>query len=195
MSDISEHPDARRWNRRYRESEHQASVLQVLRDYAYLLPERGEALDLACGLGANALFLAEHGLDSHAWDIAEAAIQRLAEESARRRLTVHAQVRDVIASPPPALAFDVIVVGHFLERDLAAKLMAALRPGGLLFYQTFNRLAVDDEGPGKPEYRLAENELLRMFPDLRVRLFYEAGRCGDIGQGLRNQSMYIGQKP
>ena len=50
---------------------------KVLSDYAYLLPESGTALDLACGRGGNALFLARRGLETHAWDISRNAINEL----------------------------------------------------------------------------------------------------------------------
>ena len=49
----------------------------ALREYAFLLPETGTALDLACGRGGNALLLARRGLQAHAWDISEEAIEHL----------------------------------------------------------------------------------------------------------------------
>ena len=87
-----------------------------------------------------------------------------------------------------------VVVSHFLERTLTESLCAALRPGGLLFYQTFVRDKVGQQGPGNPDYLLAENELLSMFATLRLRVYREEGCLGDTMQGLRNEALYVGQK-
>lgn len=182
--------DEQKWNARYRDTNRPPSPAAVLLDNAHLLPTSGHALDLACGLAANARFLAQRGLQSHAWDLSSVAIHTLEREAPE----VHAQVRDVSANPPPAEQFDVIVVAHFLERGLCPAISAALRPGGLLFYQTFSREAVSALGPGNPEYRLAPNELLRLFPDLRRVVYREEGLIGDTAQGYRDLAQFIGMK-
>jgi hypothetical protein len=88
----------------------------------------------------------------------------------------------------------VIVVSHFLDRSLAPAIIAALRPGGLLFYQTFSRVAVTDRGPEDPAFRLAENELLELFKPLKVRIYREEGRLGDTSQGWRDIAMLVAEK-
>lgn len=186
--------DRDKWNRRYAQAEGQAQVAAVLRDNAHLLPAAGDALDLACGRGANALFLAERGLQVAAWDLADVAIDALAEQARRRGLTVQAQVRDVVREPPAAASFDVIVVTHFFARALCPSLVAALRVGGLLFYQTWTRTRVDDSGPRNPEFRLRDNELLNLFSSLRARVYREEGQAGDAQRGFRNQAMFVGEK-
>jgi len=100
----------------------------------------------------------------------------------------------VVAQPPEAGSFDVIVVAHFLERALAPALMAALRPGGLLFYQTFIKEKVTDRGPGNPSYRLGRNELLKLFPSLEVVVYREEARIGDTTRGFRDQAMLVASK-
>ena len=167
---------------------------QVLHESAHLLPASGKALDFACGLGANSLFLAAQGLETHAWDISPVAISRLTESASERGLTLHGDARDLAAQPPLPASFDVIVSCHFLERPLNPHLLAALRPGGLLFYQTFTLERVDDSGPQNAEYRLAVNELLTMFPGLRVLVYREEGLVGDLTRGFRNKAMLVAQK-
>ena len=67
-----------KWNRIYSQSGHDAYLpAQVLADNEFLLPEAGTALDLACGLGANAIFLAQQGLAVTALDISSVAIEKL----------------------------------------------------------------------------------------------------------------------
>lgn len=184
-----------KWDARYRDAVvGESAPVRVLTDYAHLLPAHGKALDLACGLGANALFLAERGLTVEAWDIAPSAIEKLARYARERNLPIRATVRDVVDSPPPADGFDVIVVGRFLERRLAPALARALRPGGLLYYETFVQEAVAGGGPSNPAFRLAPNELLRLFDGLRIRVYREEGRIGDISRGLRDLAQLVGQR-
>nr|WP_296750721.1 class I SAM-dependent methyltransferase [Thioalkalivibrio sp.] len=183
---------AQKWNARYQDADPAASrPCEVLKTFAYLLPPAGRALDLACGLGGNARLLAARGLETYAWDRSPVAIDRLQAHAAAQDLPMRARVRDVEAEPPEPDAFDVIVVAYFLERDLAPALELALRPGGLLFYQTWTRESVDDRGPGNPLFRLAPNELLQLFPRLRVVSYREEGLFGDSAQGLRNEAWLI----
>ncbi len=183
-----------RWNKRHGEAEDLGQPARVLSDNLHLLPAAGNALDLACGRGPNALLLAQTGLDVSAWDISDVGIKRLRAAAQEYGLSIDAQVRDVLVEPPPVESFDVIVVSHFLERSLAPVLAMALRPGGLLFYQTFSRNAVSQEGPADPRFRLDDNELLQLFPTLRVRVYREEGRLGDINQGWRDLAMLVAQK-
>lgn len=181
------------WNERYAGADAaEASPAEVLRDFAHLLPARGRALDLACGLGANALLLARRGLQVEAWDSSAVAIERLREAAALEELDIRSGVRDVVLQPPQVGSFDVIVVSRFLERSLVSALKAALRPAGLLYYQTFIREAVHaDRGPRRPEYRLATNELLGLFRDLRLIVYREEGRLGNLGAGLRDEAYAV----
>ena len=182
------------WNRRYREAITEQQPAKVLADNLHLLPVAGQALDLACGLGANALLLARHGLTTWAWDISPVAISRLDAAARAAGLTVHSEVRAVTARPPEPGRFDVIVVSRFLERSLAPALQAALRSGGLLFYQTFSKLRLSKDGPSNPAFLLDDNELLRLFPALKVRIYRDEGQSGDITRGVRNEAMLVAQK-
>ena len=67
----------------------------------------------------------------------------------------------------------MIVVSYFLERDLFPALIKALRPEGLLFYQTFTQKHFSDSGPGNPEYRLQAKELMELLSDLQVIEYHE----------------------
>ncbi len=167
---------------------------KVLTDYRHLLPHRGGALDLACGLGSNALLLAECGLTVEAWDISPVAIARLGQRARALGLDLKAQACDVTSKAWPQGVFDVIVVSRFLERRLCPVIQQALKPGGLLFYQTFVRDKVTEMGPSNPDFLLAENELLDLFQGLVIRVYREEGRRGDIRQGWRNEVCLVGEK-
>ena len=192
---MADEPLREMWDTRHGDPLKRPSVAQVLVENLHLLPAQGSALDLACGLGGNALALAEKGLQTTAWDLSPVAVERLQAFAAERGLTrLTAEVRDVEGDPPPAGCFDVIVVSHFLSRPLIPHLSAALRPGGLIFYQTFTRIAVSDTGPSNPEYRLGDNELLRLFDGLRVRVYREENRLGDTDLGVRDVAMLVAER-
>lgn len=186
---------ADRWNERYRGRPSVPDPALVLREWAHLVPRRGMALDLACGLGGNALWLAGCGLRVAAWDLSAVAVAALGEAAGRLAVAVEAEVRDLIAAPPPAASFDLICVAHFLDRGLAPQIAAALRPGGLLFYQTFTREGQTDRGPTSPAYRLAPNELLDLFRGLIVRGYREEGRLAAPGSDLGDLALMVAQRP
>lgn len=191
--DLTQHPDAQRWDKRYTDKSEAGAACAVLRENLHLLPSQGKALDLACGLGANALLLAQQGLSVEAWDISEVALQKLQATAVQKGLDITCQQHDLRSSVAEKNSFDVIVVSYFLQRQTLPLLAQALRPNGLLYYQTFSRLRVDDSGPNNPEFRLADNELLQLIPDLQLRVYREEGLTGEVDKGLRNELMYVGQ--
>lgn len=188
--------DLARWEARYAGADPAAPppACAVLARNLHLLPVHGEALDLACGLGGNALALAGAGLSVFAWDISPRAIACVDRAAQLAGRVVHAQVRDVVARPPEPGRFDAIVVAHFLERELAPHLVDALRPGGVLYYQTFTRTRLTGRGPRRDEWRLAAGELLELFASLRPVVYREEGDLGDTSAGSRDEAMFVGCK-
>ncbi|CRI65840.1 conserved hypothetical protein [Thiocapsa sp. KS1] len=185
---------ARSWDARYEGATAIPKPALVLCQWPHLIPEGGTALDFACGLGGNALWLAERGFRVSAWDLSPAAIARLREAARLRGLHLDARVRDLIARPPSPESFDLILVAHFLDRTLAPSIAAALRPGGLLFYQTFARESRGSRGPTNPAYRLARNELLTLFPDLTIRAYRAEGRLAAPESGLSDLALMVAQR-
>ena len=153
-----------RWEACYAQAEAvEPEPLPFMTAHGDWMPASGRALDLACGRGGNALFLARRGLDTWAWDYAESAVAGLRQRA--DGLPLQVECRDVTARPPEPESFDVTVVAHFLHRPLFPALAAALRPGGLLFYETWAG-AYAGRGPQNPEYRLKLGELAGAFPRL-----------------------------
>jgi tellurite methyltransferase len=188
-----------KWNAIYQSRQQTGEISKlnpayILQKFHHLLPAQGKALDLASGPGANALFLAQHNLQSHAWDISSIAIEKLKEISSSLNLDINTQVRDVVSSPPEENSFDVIVVSHFLDRQIMPEIISALRENGLLFYQTFTMARVQDTGPSSEKYRLGKNELLDLCKDLDTIVYREEGTIGDTKSGFRNEALFIGQR-
>jgi SAM-dependent methyltransferase len=185
------------WELRHRRRVDLPEPARVVLENVHLLPRSGTALDLASGLGSNALLFAARGLETHAWDFSQVALQRLHTRAATRGLRVSTECRDVITAPPLSDSFDLICVSHFLERTLAPALVAALRPGGLLCYQSFarNRPPSCGHGPGNPQYLLDRNELLHLFvPPLQLLVYREEDLAGDRHAGWRGMAMLVACK-
>jgi len=123
------------------------------------------ALDLACGRAANGHWLAQRGFLVSAWDISETVVSDIL--SRRPPLLHEVAVRDVIENPPVPCSFNVIVVSRFLHRALCPAIVDALKPGGVLFYQTFTH------GLTNGDYLLDANELLSLFSELQVLEYHE----------------------
>ena len=145
-------------------------------DHAHVLPETGDALDVASGSGRNALWLAARGLNTLAIDRSADAIAGIRRAAADRHIPLRAEVVDLETpeSTLPVSAFDVVVVVHYLHRPLFPALIASLRPGGVLVYETFSRAQALRGKPTNPAFLLEPGELRRLVAPLDV-LFEREG--------------------
>ncbi len=137
--------------------------------FAPLIVAEGHVLDVACGRGRHARYLQECGYRVTAIDRDAAALETL-----RGLERVEPVVADIESKPWPCAAgtFDGVVVTNYLCRPLLPHLVAALREGGVLIYETF-ALGNEDFGrPSNPDFLLRLNELLEwLMPQLDVVAF------------------------
>jgi SAM-dependent methyltransferase len=129
------------------------------------------ALDVACGTGQNAIWLAKHGYQVDAVDISPEAL-RLAELAAK---SLDTRVRwlevDLDNWIPESRAYDLVIVFRFLDRETIPQVVrTALSPGGWLIYETFasTQCARPDNHIHNPTFTLAPGELPRLFDGLEV---------------------------
>jgi SAM-dependent methyltransferase len=138
-------------------------------------------LDVACGRGRHAIAAAELGasvvgIDRNAAFLAE--LRTVAHERALRVAAVRGDLAGPAALPLRPGAFGAVLVFRFLSRPLADALANALRPGGLLLYETFTlRQRALARGPRNPDFLLRAGELRALFSDLEI-LRYEEGLLG-----------------
>jgi tellurite methyltransferase len=137
---------------------------------ADLLSGAGQALDLACGAGRNALLLAKAGISVRAVDHDSRKIGDLREMARRLELPLEAEVLDLEAGDPDLglECFDLILGIHYLHRPLFPSLRRALAPGGILLYETFTRDQALRGKPTNPDFLLSEGELPRLVHPLRI---------------------------
>jgi SAM-dependent methyltransferase len=143
--------------------------------FAPLIRARSSVLDLACGRGRHARFLAARDCDVLAVDRDAAALAGLAAAGVR---TLCADLEQG-AWPLSGLSFDAIVVTNYLHRPQFPHLLAALAPDGALIYETFADGNARFGKPSRPEFLLQPDELLDRFgKSLRVVAFEQ----GEVAQ-------------
>lgn len=189
----------KKWNEAYQDADiSTATAAQVLTNNAFLLPKKGKALDLACGRAGNAIFLAKKGFDVDAIDISTVVLEQVQHYANQQNLSIHCIEQDIEADGLESREYkkyDVIVVSYFLNRQLFPQIIKALKPNGLLFYQTWSQENVDDaKGPKNPAFRLTAGELLRCCSELQILYYSENGVIGDISQGIRNEALIIARQ-
>jgi tellurite methyltransferase len=153
------------WDERYRSQERAAEDFDaeptpLLVQLADKL-EPGAALDLACGTGRNALYLAQRGWKVTAIDGAPAAIEILRSRTAQPNLSIENRVAD-LESPEfsiPENAWDLIAVCYYLQRDLFARIRQATRPGGVVLAIVH----IGEEGEAPSPKRALRGELRSYF--------------------------------
>ena len=150
----------------------------LLRTFAHLLPPQGTALDLACGGGRNAVFLARQGLEVTGIDWSEKFLGQARELARAARVRVNWIQQDLESSSLPPGRFDVITCFCYRDPRLYPQIISALRPGGLLFYETFTREQLRfPTGPRNPAHLLVPGELLQAFGGLEVLFYRETSRA------------------
>jgi SAM-dependent methyltransferase len=151
----------------------------LLRDYLPLLEQvvTGKGiLDLACGSGRNGIFLVEHNLPVVFADINPAALEkisgRLADSgTAARYWEVDFENPD--SRPLVGKEFDAILVFNYLHRPLIPDIGNSVKPGGLLFYETFTAGQATVGRPSNPDYLLQPGELRDWFEDWEILHYFE----------------------
>ncbi len=133
----------------------------------------GLALDVACGSGRNALYLAECGYRVIAVDRSPAAV-RLARGRARSKgLQLEAAAADMLDVRFGDERFDLIANFYFLERDLIPRIKQGLKTGGLVFFETFTSHGIPRDDPRYRKFLIDPNELLTMFSDFFIFFYFE----------------------
>ncbi len=191
---MTQHPDAVKWNGRYetdglfRQQGHPSHMLQA---FAHLLPENGVVLDAAAGVGVNALFVAQRGISVVALDISEVGLRLLRQQAAELEVRVETAVFDLTQPCFPANCVDVVLNFRFLERAAFAAYRQALRPGGLLFFETFVRTGNEET----PTYFLEPGELHQAFADFEVIHSAETTIQGHRSGNMRHVAQLVARKP
>lgn len=174
------------WEERYRSrarvvEDFYAEPTALLAQTAQTLPP-GKALDLACGTGRNALWLAEHGWKVTAVDGATAAIELLRRGACLRGVTVDTRVADIEKHEYRIEKdyWDLIAICYYLQRDLFEPAKRGVAPGGILI----SIVHITEPGEEPTAHRLRPGELDQYFKGWEILHTHEGKLNGSAHRRL-----------
>lgn len=172
--------DRAKWNSKYGDVERKPSMhppeflISHTDEVLQMLPGHPRVLDLAAGAGRNSIFLAERGCHVLAVDFALEGLRRCVRRAAMKGLRIQAISADLKTFVFPACKYDLLVNFFFLQREIFPAMVHALKPGGLLLFETYTShyQAVHKGRSMRREYLLEPGELQSSFPEL-ITVFHE----------------------
>jgi len=145
--------------------------------FASILPAGARVLDLACGRGRHARYLAGLGCHVVAADRDEGALEVLSEVPGV--VTCHLDLEDGTPWPWSEGAFDAVVVCNYLYRPAFDQLADLLADGGFLIYETFMQGNERYGRPSNPDFLLEPGELMARTAAGFVPVAFEQGEVGE----------------
>ncbi len=159
--------DKERWNIRHVSKPMKHTVSPILENYVKHASV-GNSLDLACGTGRNTHYLEDLGFSVDAVDLSDYALSQIRDSVNIKKIEVDLDEYNLEKN-----SYDLILNCNYLNRRLMNQMIASLKEGGLIIFETFIE-AHDkpEQGSMNPDYLLEKNELLKAFIELDI-IFYE----------------------
>ena len=165
--------DRNKWNQRYAEDSYRkTNPVTLLSDWLPKIPV-GKALDVACGAGRNAIFLAEVGFQVDAIDISHEGLQQTAHKATESGLAINCIEHDLDEPYAFTTDYDLIVVLWYVNLKLIRQLCDCLAPGGFLLCEEHLRSEQEVIGAANPDFRVAPGALADAVSTLEVLLYEE----------------------
>ena len=196
--------DREKWDDRYRAGQYRARThpSALLAEWLPQLEPFGSpprALDVACGRGRNAVYLARHGWRVDAVDISQVALDQLAARATAESLNVtciavdletEGELSALLTDP----RYDLALVVRYTNLTLIRSLAKALRPGGYLLVEEHLVTDVDVVGPQNPRFRVAPGALRDAAGGLNV-MAYSEGLVTDPDGRLAALAQLVARRP
>lgn len=144
--------------------------------FAPLIKSQGRILDLACGDGRHAEWLAQQGYQVDAIDYNPLATANLQHINNIYVSTIDLETSE---NPPFARSYDGIIVSHYLYRPLLNTLAKILNPSGILIYETFMVGNARFGKPSNPDFLLMPDELLNIYSGILTVIAFEQGEVNE----------------
>jgi len=166
--------DREKWEQRYREGAYAGRVhpSAFLESRIDEIPV-GRAIDIACGAGRNALYLAARGFEVEAVDISGEALDRARGAAQQRGLAVNWLQRDLDEGLELDSSYQLILVVRYVNLPLIRQLASSLAPGGFLVCEQHLVTGEDVVGPTNSAFRVKCGDLLAAAQGLQVRYLEE----------------------
>jgi SAM-dependent methyltransferase len=137
-------------------------------------------LDLACGQGRNGLFLIEHDIDVMFADVNSASLEKVKQSASCLNSNQQASAQywqvdfeQVDMQPLKGKCFSGVIVFRYLHRPLFEQIKAAIKPGGMIIYETFTQQQAQYGRPKNPDFLLKPAELTQLFVDWKIIYHFE----------------------
>ena len=168
--------DREKWDQRYREGAYadRNYPSEFLRKRVSFV-DNGRAMDLACGVGRNAIYLAELGFQVDAIDVSSEGLEIARERARERGVSINWINEDLLNGwSVPDGQYDLIVMFRFVSRDILVKLPKFLAPGGTLIIEEHLQWPQGNvTGPTNNRFRVKPGELIEACQELDVLFNYE----------------------
>jgi len=167
--------DRIKWNERYRKGAYaeRTHPSALLAEWIDRIP-RGRALDVACGAGRNALFLAGHDFEVDAVDISREALTRAARLAQQSDLQINWIELDLDEPLQLENHYALILIVRYVNLPLIRRLKRCLAPGGFLVCEEHLVSDTDVIGPSNNAFRVQPGAMSKLAKGLRVHLLEEA---------------------
>ena len=186
--------DRDKWNKRYAEdSDRKVIPATLLENWIEYVP-RGKALDIACGSGCNALFMARAGFDVDAVDISSEGLKKASASAQEQGLHINWIEHDLEQPCSFATDYQLIVIMWYVNLPLISRLCDCLTPGGYLICEEHLLTGIDVAGPRNPEFRVAPGQLRKVVSTLNVLLDEESIEANDDGEEIASVRV-VARKP
>jgi len=151
--------DKERWDEKYKDNKIPDEPIILVQQYAN--SARGNmALDIACGMGRHSKYLASLGFEVDALDISSVAIEEL-----KGTPNINAMEVDFDTYTLSKDKYHIIICTYFLDRNLFDQMIAALKPNGIILFETFLYHKDNERAPSNPDFMLKSGELEKHFSE------------------------------
>ena len=187
--------DQEKWDRKFAEGSHQgAEPAALLRQWLPRCPS-GKALDVACGAGANAIYLAQAGYSVDAIDISTTGLRRAEKSAKEKGLLINWIQHDLERPYPFDTDYSLIIVFWYVDLPLLFRLSNCLSPGGHLICQKHMITDQTVAGPSNPEFRVKPGELRKTLSGHKIIHHSETITTGSNGNKVASAQAVVQVKP
>ena len=181
------------WDERYASGKYSSAEPHKLLVSLVEKLKAGKALDLACGAGRNAIFLAENGWQVTAVDNSSAGLEIAKQRAKEKGLKIDFRFADLEAGEfeIEENAYDLICDFYYLQRNLFAAMKKGIRAGGIIV----STIHIYGEGEDAGRFLLREGELKKFFAGFEILHYHETSQTDtDAGEHHRRTAEIIARK-
>jgi SAM-dependent methyltransferase len=166
--------DRIKWNQRYAEdSYHKNNPVTLVEDWLPRIPV-GKALDVACGAGRNAIFLAQAGYRVDAIDLSSEGLNQARQKAESQGLSINWIEHDLDQDFQFDTDYDLIIILWYVDLALITRLCGCLAAEGYLVCEEHLITDLEVIGPTSSNYRVAPGDLREAVSGVDILMYEES---------------------